>query len=122
MNQAGARSPLAWALSLNALGSGVLGLGLYLVCRRVRWGGWLGRRIAALRQHGPEIDAVLREAPRFPLRALVICVLGRLIQVTQYGVILLAVGGQLGLCANHGCTSLLWAWARWMSTQPAIRV
>ncbi len=90
----GPTSTLALLVAGNALVTGVLGGGLFLGARYSRVGGWLGRRIAALAAHGSRFDDSLREMPS-PAIPIALSLAGRLVQATQYGVILLAVGGSL---------------------------
>lgn len=80
-------------MSVNMLATGTLGVGLYLVLRHVKVGGFLGRRFSKMSQWGPEIDEHVREGRRRHSTALMICVGARLVQALQYGVILYAVSG-----------------------------
>lgn len=80
-------------LSVNILATGGIGLAIYLVLRHVKLGGVLGRRFHKLATHGPKIDARVNESRPYHFACLCFCVLGRLIQTIQYGVIFLAVVG-----------------------------
>lgn len=84
-------------MSVNILATGALGVGLYLVLRHVKVGGFLGRKFSKLSNFGPEIDEHVREgAGRHP-GALFVCVLSRGVQALQYGVILFAVSSNFSL-------------------------
>ena len=85
------------AVSTNAALMFFFGIASYLVLRHVKVGGALGRRFARLAAAGPGFDHMFREtAPRHP-GALLVCLLARVIQTVQYGVIVLAVTGHSSL-------------------------
>ncbi len=81
----------------NAAATAVMGIGMYLFIRRVRIGGWLARRFQKMSKWGPELDEAARQGPRTPLLPLLFCFGGRMLQVVQYGFLLLAVGGTLSV-------------------------
>lgn len=80
---------------LNAGGTAFLGLGILLVTRHAKVGGFLGKRFRSMVHWGPAFDEALREMPAVPYGAIGWCLLGRLIQTAQYALILHAVGGSL---------------------------
>ncbi len=84
---------LLWALLGNAALMFMLGISAYLVLRHVKVGGLLGRRFARLAQAGPGFDRYFSLTRSRHPKALGYCFLGRWLQTTQYGVILLAVTG-----------------------------
>lgn len=90
-------SVLGWFVLANGMATLALGGGLYAATRQLKVGCWLSSKFGMLKSHGPEVDRVFQEAPAFPVRALVICCAGRTVQTLQYGVILLAVGGEFGV-------------------------
>lgn len=94
---AGSGSGLLWLLFVNAVGTLFLGAMLYLGARIGNVGSWLGRRIKSLSRHGPEVDALLSQAPLVPWGPLGCAAVGRAIQTLQYGVVLYSVGGNLSL-------------------------
>lgn len=79
----------------NGVATGVVGAGLLFGARLGNIGGWLGKRFKALGSHGAKFDSSLREMPRAPIGPVLSAAMGRVFQATQYGVILLAVGGTL---------------------------
>ena len=85
------------AVSTTAAVMSVLGIASYLVLRHVKVGGVLGRRFSRFAEAGPGFDHKLRETARRHWIALAICVWGRVLQTAQYGVIVLAVTGDLSL-------------------------
>lgn len=92
------RHPSASALmSVNIVATGTLGVGLYLVLRHVKLGGFIGRKFSKLSTFGPEIDEHVREGASRHAAALGVCVLSRGVQALQYGVILFAVSGSFSI-------------------------
>lgn len=91
----GAGDELALAVLGNAVVTGFLGLGILIVTRRAKVGGFLGKRFRSMVHWGPAFDEALREMPAIPYRAIALCFFGRMIQAFQYGIILHAVGGAL---------------------------
>ena len=92
----GAEGALPWLVLGNGLVTAAIGGGILFVSRRSKLGGWLGQRFSALASHGASFDEALRdETPFGP--ALLFSSLGRAFQTVQYGIILLAVGGSLGV-------------------------
>jgi Lysylphosphatidylglycerol synthase TM region len=114
----GVRSPLALLLAGNALVMATLAAGLVAILLNARVGRWLDRlrrRIAA--SHGgrgpehptpasePEPDDPSTQRRGLPWKAAAVCLVGRTIQLVQYGAILRAVGGVAtfgGAFAAHG--------------------
>ncbi len=92
----GIAAVLPWLVLANGLVTAVIGAGVLYVSRRSQVGGWLGRKFQALATHGAHFDAALRDETPF-LPAFLYSALGRAFQTLQYGLILLAVGGTLGL-------------------------
>lgn len=93
----GPRSPLTWLVAGNGVVTLALGASAVLMARRGRLGERLARRFVALGVDGPRLDEALRvRRPTFA-RAVAATFAARLSQTAQYGVILLAVGGALGL-------------------------
>jgi hypothetical protein len=82
---------LALLLLGNAAVTLVLGAGMYLVMRRAKVGGMLGRRFERLAHFGPELDEHFAKSRSRHFAALGICLGGRVVQTLQYGVILYAV-------------------------------
>lgn len=92
----GADDALPWLVLGNGLVTAVIGGGILFVSRRSKVGGWLGAKFKALGSHGASFDEALRtETPFGP--PLLFSALGRVFQAVQYGIILLAVGGSLGV-------------------------
>lgn len=90
---AGVSSQLAWLLLANGLATLAIGGGLYLVMRRAKLGGFLGRKFESMAHWGPELDEHFRESRPRHLIALGCGVAARSLQTVQYGVILLAIAG-----------------------------
>ena len=65
--------------------------------RRAGLGAWLGRLFKRVGKSGSEFDEHLREGVTIPPRAVLCAFASRVLQFTQYMVLLTAVGGQLGL-------------------------
>lgn len=96
----GASDKLSIAVLGNAAATGFLGLGILIVTRRAKVGGFLGKRFRSMVHWGPAFDEALREMPAIPYRAIVLCFVGRFLQMLQYAVILHAVGGALTLTSG----------------------
>lgn len=92
---AGPGDKLSLAVLGNAIVTAFLGLGILIVTRRAKVGGFLGKRFRSMVKWGPAFDEALREMPAVPYRAIGFSFLGRLLQMVQYAVILHAVGGAL---------------------------
>jgi hypothetical protein len=88
---------VAFLLLGNFFANGLLGLGLHLVTRNVRIGGFLGRRIERMANWGPELDATFRRMPAVPWAPALLCIGGRACQAVEYGLVLAAVGGAFTL-------------------------
>lgn len=87
---------LPWLVLGNGLVTAAIGGGILFMSRRSKVGGWVGQKFSALASHGASFDEALRdETPFGP--ALLFSSLGRAFQTVQYGIILLAVGGSLGV-------------------------
>lgn len=97
-------APGSRELSLLLFGNGAatlaLGGGLYLVMRRAKIGGFLGRKFEKMAHFGPELDGHFRESRPRHLIALGMGLTGRSLQTLQYGVIFLAVTGQFELSST----------------------
>lgn len=93
----GPSDKLALAVLGNAAVTGFLGLGILLVTRRSKVGGFLAKRFRSMVHWGPAFDEALREMPAIPYTAIALCFFGRFLQMLQYAVILHAVGGKLTL-------------------------
>lgn len=92
----GADDALPWLVLGNGLVTAVIGGGILLASRRSKLGGWLGTKFSGLAAHGASFDEALRnDTPIGP--PLLFSSLGRAFQTLQYGIILLAVGGSLGV-------------------------
>lgn len=87
-----AGQPLAWLLVANGVGTAVLGAAIVFGSRFSRVGGFLGRRIQALAQHGAGFDEALRDETSW-IAPIAATTFGRAIQAAQYAVFLVAVGG-----------------------------
>jgi hypothetical protein len=89
------------ALSLLVLGNGtvtaLLGSLVLFGARFSSLGGWLGRRIKALAAHGESFDESLREMPALPIMPIGAALAGRISQLAQYAILLVAVGGAFTL-------------------------
>jgi len=92
---AGMGDKLALAVLGNALVTGFLGIGILVVTRQAKVGGFLAKRFRSMVHWGPAFDDALREMPPIPYGAIAICTFGRLLQTLQYAVVLHAVGGAL---------------------------
>lgn len=92
----GADGALPWLVLGNGLVTLAIGGGILLLSRRSKIGGWLGTKFKALQTHGSTFDEALRTDTSFG-PPLVYSALGRVLQAVQYGIMLLAVGGSLGI-------------------------
>lgn len=90
-------SGLGWLVLGNGVVTAVLGSILLFGARFSKVGGWLGRRIKALGNHGADFDSSLKEMPALPVVPIGAALVGRVFQTVQYGVIVLAVGGSLSV-------------------------
>ncbi len=84
---------LTLALLTNAALMLVFGIVSYLVLRHVKVGGFLARRFERFAEAGPGFDQQFSLSRRAHPRALAFCLLGRVVQTAQYGVIVCAVTG-----------------------------
>jgi hypothetical protein len=84
---------LAALLIFNFFANGLLGLGLHLVTRNVRIGGWLGKKFEGMLHWGPELDLEFRKMPRVPVLPGLLCLGGRAMQTVEYGLVLATVAG-----------------------------
>lgn len=92
----GATHALTWLITANALGTLVLGSATWILSRS-KLGARMGARFPKLKKLGTELDEGAR-ATRFELiRATLLATLSRVVQVGQYAVLLLAVGGAVSL-------------------------
>jgi hypothetical protein len=87
----GAGNDLALLLVGNAVATAFLGGSLYVLLRRAKLGGFLGKHFAKMAQVGPELDQHVRENRRRHLPAFGFVLLGRMIQTLEYGFIFAAV-------------------------------
>ena len=85
---------LMLALLANAALLVGLGIASYLVLRHGKVGGFLAKRFARLARAGPGFDRQFSLTKNKHAWGLLFCLLGRCLQTTQYGVILLAVTGE----------------------------
>jgi hypothetical protein len=90
-------SLLPAAVAANGIGVFVLGMSILYGGRRVGIGAWLGRRSARVGHAGSEFDAHLREGAAVPWIAVLLAFGARVLQTTQYALLLVAVGGALGV-------------------------
>lgn len=86
---------LTLLVGLNGLATAVLGLAVLFLASRSELGGRLGRKFSFLQPYAEKIDEATKPLKAFPRRAVLFTVTGRVIQALQYGIILLAIGGQL---------------------------
>ncbi len=89
----GWKGSLAVLVLVNFFANGALGVALSLFLRKVRVGGWLGKKFASMVQWGPELDAELRQHPAVPVVPGLLCVGGRALQALEYGLVLATVAG-----------------------------
>jgi hypothetical protein len=90
----GVASPLALLLLGNVVFQAFISVGLIAILWDARLGRWLDRvrrRVLGQNEEPAPIDASDRK--RLPWKAALVCTVARVAQVTQYGVILHAVGG-----------------------------
>lgn len=87
-------TPLAWMVLGNGVVTGVVGGLIILASRRSSVGTWLGKHVRALAEHGEDFDEALRDEVSWP-KPIMTTFFGRILQCVQYGIILLAVGGDL---------------------------
>ncbi len=93
----GTSSILGWLVVGNGVVTAVLGGAALLLTRLGRVGERLAGRFEALKVTGPELDEALRVRRSTFAKAVLATFTARLSQTAQYGVLLLAVGGSLGL-------------------------
>jgi len=89
----GVGTDLALLLVGNAVATAFLGGGLYVVLRRAKLGGFLGKHFAKMAHFGPELDQHVQENRRRHLPAFGFVLAGRLVQTLQYGFTFAAVAG-----------------------------
>lgn len=86
-------------LTLLCLGNGIatatLGTIILLTLRGANLGERLGRWLMSQARRGADFDRALSALPRLPVRAIAWCFVGRLGQVAQYALLVVAVGGAL---------------------------
>jgi hypothetical protein len=87
-----ASNGLALALVGNAVGCTVLSVVVFAAARSERVANWLRTRFKALAQASDVVPSAAGTAG--DLRAIGACLVGRLIEATQYGVVLHAIGGR----------------------------
>lgn len=90
-------SVLPGAIAINTVVVLVLGLSVLYGGRRVGLGAWLGRLSRHVGRSGTQFDEYLREGPAIPVRSVLWAFASRLLQLGQYMVLLVAVGGQFGI-------------------------
>lgn len=97
--QPGPRSALAVLLAVDALLLGALGAGLLAMLRDRRLREWFKRVSRRFRRAAPSarFDVASETRHQFPAGAMAICCLARAAQVVQYGIVLRAVGGVIGV-------------------------
>ena len=93
---AGATHALTWLIAANAVGTLFLGSAVWVLSRS-RFGARLGRRFPKLKALGAELDEGARATRSELLLATFFATLSRLVQVVQYSVLLLSVGGVVTL-------------------------
>lgn len=86
-------SGLSLLLAGNFFANGVLGLGLLLLSRNIRVGGWLGKKFERMVHWGPELDEELRRGPAMPPLPALLALAGRTAQAFEYGLVLAVAGG-----------------------------
>lgn len=96
----GVTDKLSLAVLGNAAVTAFIGVGILIVTKRSKVGGFLGKRFRSMVHWGPAFDEALREMPGVPYRAIGLCFIGRVIQMVQYAVILHAVGGSLNVTSG----------------------
>lgn len=90
---------LALLIAVNAVAVAVLGVLVLFTASHAELGGRLARRFTFLQPYAAQLDEAAKPLVAFPKRALAFTVTGRAIQALQYGFILLAVGGELGVAS-----------------------
>jgi hypothetical protein len=85
------------AIAFNAVATTALGAGVIYAVVRSRLGTWLASKTAHARHVGPAFDATLRAEPSFPLGAMAWTAGARVVQLLQYTVLVVAVGGTFGI-------------------------
>jgi len=98
--------PLTWLLVLYVVGAGGLGVGMFWAMGRTEVGSWLGRRVHRMAHGGPVFDNHLRETPTVPWGAVVLTLCGRVAQLAQNAVLVVAAGGALGVRPTLLCEGL----------------
>lgn len=95
----GAHVGMTHELTLLCLGNGLvtaaLGGVMLLTLRGADLGRRLGRWLSTQAKRGADFDAAVASLPRVPTKAVAWCFVGRLGQVVQYGLLVVAVGGAL---------------------------
>jgi len=91
-----AEDALPWLVLGNGVVTGLIGGGIILASRKSRVGSWIGQKFSSLAAHGESFDEALRHDTSWG-PPLFFSALGRAFQTLQYGIILLAVGGSLGV-------------------------
>jgi len=92
----GVAHALTWLITANALGTLVLGSATWILSRS-KLGARIGARFPKLKQLGAELDEGARATRLELLRATLFATLSRVVQVGQYAVLLLSVGGAVTL-------------------------
>jgi hypothetical protein len=82
------------AIAFNTALTFSLGAAVLLAGRHLHVGAWLARRSEHARNFGPEFDQLLRTEPAVPWCALGYATLSRVVQVTEYGLLLRALGAR----------------------------
>lgn len=91
---------LALLVALNGLATAVLGIGVMFASSRSKVGTWLAQRFAFLRSYSDDVEAATQPLKAFPRRAVLCTVTGRVLQCLQYGIILLAIGGNFTVSSS----------------------
>lgn len=86
---------LSLAIAGNGLATAVLGLGVMFVTSRSELGGRLAQRFSFMQRYAEQLDDAAKPLKAFPRRAVAATIFGRILQTLQYGIILLAIGGEL---------------------------
>lgn len=89
--------PLAGLLAINAIGTGVLGLVIWLVAQKSTLGAWLGAKIPRLAKLGADLDGAARSTPEETRRSVMWCTVARVLQLGQYAALLAAIGASVTL-------------------------
>ncbi|MEL6183001.1 MAG: hypothetical protein AAFU79_00160 [Myxococcota bacterium] len=96
----GPAHPLSVVIALNGLATLLLGLGAMFVTSRSKLGASLARRFSFMKQYADQLDDAAAPLNAFPKGAVAWTVFGRVLQTLQYGIILLAIGGQLTVTSS----------------------